>query len=100
MATICDECRNQHRLDAIELELSKNAEEHAEFKGHNTTALITNAVTNEKLEQILAFMKKLETRADKEDEQPKRRWEFIITSVIQAVVVIIIGYMFAGGGNG
>lgn len=81
---------HEERLREIERKMEKQSDESNDTK-------LNMAIMSTKLDRLMDFMKKVDERLEKTESEPKKRWDSLITSFIQAVVVIVVALIFKGG---
>jgi hypothetical protein len=86
----CNTCMHEERFREIERKIEKQSDE-----GNDTK--LNMAIMSTKLDRLMDFMKKVDERLEKTETEPKKRWDSLITAIIQAVVVIVVALIFKGG---
>lgn len=86
----CNTCIHEERLREIERKIEKQSDE-------STDTRLNMATMSAKLDRLMDFMKKVDERLEKTESEPKKRWDSLVTSAIQAVVVIVVALIFKGG---
>ena len=87
----CDDCKLEERVKALELECKRNQDTHREFYGKFGSIAVNSALTDERYSTIMATLAKLETAIEELKGKPGKRWETVVQSTLQWLVVAVLG---------
>lgn len=95
MADVCEICKNESRIIALERDGNRNSDQHREFYDAIKENAVNQAVTDSNYAQILAVLAELKSNMDEVKSNPAKRWEKLVLAVITAVagyvVAVILG---------
>ena len=87
----CDDCKLEERVKALELDCKRNQDTHREFYGKFESIAVNSAHTDERYSTIMATLAKLEIAIEELKGKPGKRWETVVQSALQWLVVAVLG---------
>lgn len=103
----CESCKNEQRIIALEKDSERNQATHKEFFGNFEASNIARAVSETKLDQIIASVAELTRTVDKNNAKmeemalkPAKKWDNLSWLFITGIASAILGYIlrfFTGG---
>ena len=87
----CDDCKLEERVKALEQDNGKNQVTHREFYSKFEGLAVQTALTAERYATIMTSLAKLETVIEELKGKPGKRWETIVQSTLQWLVVAVLG---------
>ena len=87
----CDDCKLEERVKALELDCKRNQDAHRAFYGKFESIAVNSAHTDERYSTIMATLAKLEIAIEELKGKPGKRWETVVQSTLQWLVVAVLG---------
>lgn len=87
----CDDCKLEERVKALELDSGRNQTTHREFYSKFEGLAVQTALTDERYAAIMTSLAKLETVIEELKGKPGKRWETMVQSTLQWLVVAVLG---------
>ena len=87
----CDDCKLEERVKALELDCKRNQDNHREFYGKFESIAVKSALTDERYSTIMVTLAKLETAIEELKGKAGKRWETVVQSALQWLVVAVLG---------
>ena len=91
MGEICEICKNESRLIALEKDAERNSNQHKEFYEAIKQEAVSQALTDSNYAQILITLERLERKVDILEANPAENWKKLIAGIITALA----GYFVA-----
>ena len=88
---VCDDCKLEERVKALEQDSGRNQTTHREFYSKFEGLAVQTALTDERYAAIMTSLAKLETVIEELKGKPGKRWETIVQSTLQWLVVAVLG---------
>jgi predicted branched-subunit amino acid permease len=87
----CDDCKLEERVKALEQDSGRNQTTHREFYSKFEGLAVQTALTDERYAAIMTSLAKLETVIEELKGKPGKRWETMVQSTLQWLVVAVLG---------
>lgn len=87
---VCDDCKLAERVKALEQDSGCNQTTHREFYSKFEGLAVQTALTDERYAAIMASLVKLEVVIEELKGKPGKRWETVINTALQWVVVAFL----------
>ena len=87
----CDDCKLEERVKALEQDSGRNQTTHREFYSKFEGLAVQTALTDERYAAIMTSLAKLETVIEELRGKPGKRWETMVQSALQWLVVAVLG---------
>jgi len=92
----CAECKLEHRMAQAEQELQENRARHRSMHEQMEVLAVENARRAEQYASILRLLGDLRTDVTDLRGKPAKRWEQLITALLQWTVTAALAYFIAG----
>ena len=87
---VCEDCKLAERVKALEQDSGSNQTTHREFYSKFEGMAVQAALTDERYAAIMASLAKLETVIEELKGKPGKRWESVVNTALQWVVVAFL----------
>lgn len=87
---VCEDCKLAERVKALEQDSGCNQVTHREFYSKFEGLAVQTALTDERYAAIMASLVKLETVIEELKGKPGKRWESVVNTALQWVVVAFL----------
>lgn len=88
---VCDDCKLEERVKALEQDSGSNKTTHREFYSKFEGMAVQAALTAERYAAIMISLAKLETVVEELKGKPGKRWEIVVNVALQWLVVAVLG---------
>lgn len=93
MPMLCEDCKFEQRILALEKDSERNQTTHKEFYDKLESLNVNDATSDVKYGNILMAIGKLEAQMAELLAKPAKRWDGIVMAAITAIIGIVIGYL-------
>lgn len=87
----CEECKFEDRITALEKDSERNQTTHKEFFARFENMGKDQTRTAEQYSNIMTTMAEIKADVATLKDKPARRWETVVNSALQWIVVAILG---------
>ena len=87
---VCEDCKLEERVRALEQDSGRNQTTHREFYSKFEGLAVQTALTDERYAAIMTSLAKLETVIEELKGKPGKRWESVVNTALQWVVVAFL----------
>lgn len=91
----CETCIHASEILALQEDMKRNSEQHKEFYANFTSSAVASGKRDTIQDQILQTLERLESKVDKLESKPAKRYDTFVTAIITAVASSAITYMVA-----
>lgn len=88
-------CPYKSQIDELKRDSQRNSEQHREFYKRFNDVEKAQAISDERYNQILTLVTKIDASVDELKEKPGKKWDSMVIKIIGYVVTAVLAYLLA-----